>query len=170
MHCCPSFLTAILCSALAACGGSSDEGTYALTLTLDAETSSPLDTLQSKLSWPSGTELTLRFANERTVRLEMFGEQVETDAIWLTHIRDPKIADGTLMLAFESKFRVTVEDTVACPQTHAPSLHGSTVLYFLNGHVHGGTTDDEACSPENPEEPIPYASFFFDVTGDRLDE
>jgi hypothetical protein len=40
-------------------------------------------------------------------------------------------------------------------------------LYFLNGHVHGGSTDDEACSLNGD---IPYARFFFEVTAERVDE
>jgi hypothetical protein len=162
-----SVAAVLLCSALAACTGPDDEGTYHLTLTLNTETSSPLDTLPSKLSWPSETELTLHFENANTVRLEIFGGEVTTDADRLKYSpRDPDIADGTLFLAFGTQFRVTVEDTVACPQTHAPSLHGSTVLYIWNGHVRGSTTDDEACSVEGD---IPYARFFFDITGDRIE-
>ncbi|HEX3764816.1 MAG TPA: hypothetical protein VHW23_39240 [Kofleriaceae bacterium] len=148
----------ILCCALAACADSSDEGTYHVTFALNTQDSSPLDTLPSKLSWPSATDLTLRFENGRSVRLEIFGEQVDTD---------PTIVDDMLLLTFGSKFRVTVEDTVACPQTYPPSLHGSTALYFRNGHVQGRTADDEGCSLDGD---IPYARFFFDVTGDRVSE
>lgn len=81
-------------------------------------------------------------------------------------MNSPTAPDGTLYLAFGSAFRVTIDDPVACPQTYPTSLHGSMVLFFLNGHVHGETSDDVACSLPD----IPYARFFFDVTGDRVAE
>ena len=166
-----SLAIGLLCSALAACTGDpGDEGTYHLALTLNTQTSSPLDTLPSKVSWPSATDREIQVVDtpNRGARIAFFGEQIDADATRLTATdplvrADPSIAAGTLLLSFGSKFRVTVEDTVACPQTYPTSLHGSTVLYVLNGHVRGGTTDDETCSLD----PIPYARFFFDVAGDR---
>jgi hypothetical protein len=165
-----SFAIGLLCSAFAACSSSpGDEGTYHLTITLDAQTSSPLNTLPSTLSWPAVTEFTLQLEDEtkHVARIEIFGEPVDADATRLEHPVDPTMAPGTLLLTFGSAFRVTVEDTVACPQRNPPSLHGSTALYILNGHIRGQTTDDEACSLPDP---IPYARFFFDIAGDRAKE
>jgi hypothetical protein len=153
---------------IAGLGGSGDEGTYHLTITLNTRDSSPLDTLPSKLSWPLATDLVIQSENETEHRaqIEIFGELVDADATRIRHSIDPAVAPGTLLLTFGSKFRVTVEDTVACPQTNPPSLHGSTVLHILDGHVRGGTTDDEDCSLAGD---ILYARFFFDMTGDRVD-
>lgn len=114
------------------------------------------------------TELVIRSENETQHRaqIEIFGEPVDADATRIQRSVGPSIAPGTLLLTFGSKFRVTVEDTVACPQTDPPSLHGSTALYIRDGKVRGGITDDEACSVEGD---IPYARFFFDLIGERVD-
>jgi hypothetical protein len=116
----------------------------------------------------NGTDLVIQSENatEHRARIEIFGEAVDANATRIEHSIDPAIAPGTLLLTFGSQFRVTVEDTVTCPQTNPPSLHGSTALYILDGNVHGGTTDDVACSVEGK---IPYARFFFDMAGERVD-
>lgn len=161
-------MTGIVCSALAACSTeSSDDGTYHLAITFNARDSSPFATLTSTVTWPSTADVTLHVKDARTAQVEFLGEQLETRPVWVMQDPDPTIPDGTLYIAFGSRFRATVDDTTACPQTNPTSLHGSTVLYFRDGHVHGATSDDEICSLPGDDR---YARFFFDVTGDRVDE
>lgn len=158
----------ILCCALAACAaGAREDGTYHLAIALDAQHSSPLDTLTSTVTWPSAAELTLQVTGAHTAQIELFGEREDADATWVMHSVDPDVAPGTLLLTFGSRFRVTIDDTVACPQTNPTSLHGSTALRILDGRVRGQTTDDEICSLDGD---LRYARFFFDVTGKRVGE
>lgn len=152
---------------LAACGAeSSDEGMYKLALTLRTQDSTPLDSLPTTISWSSTTDLALRFIDAQHARVEVFGQRVDPDPYPVRESHSPVAPDGTLYLAFGTAFRVTF-DPVACPQTYPTSLHGSTVLFFLDGHVHGETSDDLACTLPGD---LLSARFFFDITGERVAE